>query len=256
MNFRVLTAVALLLATTSLFSCKKEKESIYLPSATTGTINIGFDYVFGSNLLPWKIGEQYVHTRTGDTMTFTTFKFYVSNIRFKNSKGEWWSEPMSYHLVCNTCPEKEGIKIDNVPGGEYVEMQYTMGIDSAANVSGVYNGDLTLANGMFWDWNSGFIMLKAEGNSPNSTTGVFAFHLGGFSGADNIVTVNNTDFKGTKMNISASKSATVTLRVNPARLWHSVDGLSTRSTVHMPGPVAKTMAQDFYNNISFYNLAN
>ncbi|MCB0700706.1 MAG: hypothetical protein H6551_07355 [Chitinophagales bacterium] len=255
MNLRVITSVALMLAVTSLYSCKKEKQSIYPPTNVVGNVNVNFDYVFGHNLLPWTIGTQYVHPMTGDTMTFTTFKFYVSNIKFKDSKGNWWSEPNSYHLVCNTCPEKANIKINNVPGGDYVEMQYTMGIDSAMNVSGVYNGDLTLGNGMFWDWNSGFIMLKAEGNSPNSTTGVFAFHLGGFTGSDNIVTIKNTNFDGKTMAITNTKDAAVTLRVNPARLWHSVDGLSVRSTVHMPGPIAKTMATDFYSNISFLGLS-
>lgn len=129
-----------------------------------------------------------------------------------------------------------------------------MGVDSAANVSGAGTGALSLANAMYWDWNSGYIMLKAEGNSPQSTTGTFAIHPGGFSGEYNIVTVKSTDLGSEKLIIEKDKTPTVNMTVNPAMLWDSMPGLSYNSVVHQPGPTAKQMAKDFYKSVVFAGL--
>ena len=74
------------------------------------------------------------------------------------------------------------LTLSDVPEGSYTEMSYVLGVDSTRNVSGAQAGALSTANGMFWSWSTGYIMLKAEGTSPNSGTGSFSFHLGGFSG--------------------------------------------------------------------------
>jgi hypothetical protein len=65
----------------------------------------------------------------------------------------------------------------NVPAGTYTGMYLTMGVDSARNVSGAQEGALDPANGMFWSWTSGYIMIKAEGLSPQGAGGSFTYHL-------------------------------------------------------------------------------
>src|SRR5690606_18580217 len=109
------------------------------------------------------------------------------------------------------------LDIDNVPAGYYVEIQYTMGVDSEKNVSGAQVGALSLSNGMFWDWNSGYIMLKAEGYSPQAENNGFAFHLGGFSGADNIVTTKPTilTFSNDTIFIKKGRAPIVNIPANP-----------------------------------------
>lgn len=233
--------------------CKKEKDSTPQP-ATTGSLNVQFEYVFGANQLPWKIGQTMTHPKTGDTLTFQTFKFYVTNLKFKDASGNWWAEPNSHHLVCASCPGNSTFTIDNVPAADYVAMEYTMGVDSATNVSGVYDGDLSLGTGMYWDWNSGFIMIKAEGLSPNSSTNAFAIHLGGFKGSENIVTVKQADFGSNKLSVDGGNAHTVKMIANPAKLWHNAPGVSTRSTVHMPGAAAVEMAKPFYDGIYFKSV--
>ena len=242
------------LATTTLLlpSCKKEKQST--PIAQNGDMKVSFDFVFGSNMLPWEIGKTMVHTKTGDTLTFSLFKFYVSNIKLKDANGNWWSAPNSYYLLCTDCEEGYAFTVKNIPVGNYTEMQYTMVVDSAANRLGAGTGALSLANNMYWDWNSGYIMLKAEGTSPNSPSGNFIFHLGGYMGTDNVITVKNTNFDGTVLNIEKGKQPNVRLVANPARLWHSSPGVSVKSVIHAPGPEAVTMAKNFYDNIAFKAL--
>jgi hypothetical protein len=240
-----IVAIALL----GLGACKK-KENI-IPPPADGSVKVQFSYVFGSAALPWVLNKQMVHTKTGDTLTFTTFRFYVSNVKLQRKDGSWWAQPESYYLVDANSTAASSFTIPAVPANDYVAMQYTMGVDSTRNVSGANTGALALSNGMFWDWNSGYIMLKAEGYSPNSPTNSFAFHLGGFSGENNIVTVKTADFGKTVAVGGSAPAMTVKILANPARLWHSSPNLQTRSTIHMPGPDAKIMARDFYDNITF-----
>ena len=106
---------------------------------------------------------------------------------------------------------------------------------------------------MFWSWNTGYVMLKAEGTSPQSSNGTFSFHLGGFSGDNSIVTSKLATFDNNSLTITLNKTAEVQLKANPAKLFHA-DPLSSGSVVHMPGAKAKQMAANFYGGISFVTL--
>lgn len=234
-------------------SCKKDDNNTVTPTPTEGSLKVQFDYVFGSSMLPWELNKQFIHPKTGDTLNFSMFRFYVSNIKLKNENGIWWSQPESYFLVDAASTTASSFSISNIPVGKYTAVEYTMGVDSLRNVSGSQTGALSLQNGMFWDWNSGYIMLKAEGYSPNSPTGGFALHLGGFSGALNIVTVKTAEF-GKAITIDNSTNPTMTMTANPAKLWHSSPGLKTISVIHAPGVEAKQMAKDFYDNVSVSNI--
>lgn len=235
-------------------SCKEKENIIPTVQPTTGEMEVRFDYVFGANALPWELGKTFVHPKTGDTLTFTLFRFYVSNIKLKKEDGSWWVHPNSYFLLDAKSTSESTMLLKDVPNGSYTEMEYTMGVDSLMNVSGAHEGALSFTNAMFWDWNSGYIMLKAEGNSPNSPSNTFALHLGGFSGTTNVVTTNNTGFSGEKLHINSSKRGVIKLTANTARLWHSAPGVDSVNIIHAPGAVAKTMAKDFYSGIIFSGL--
>lgn len=250
LKFTSLLSIALLLVF-STNSCKKDDDD---DNNGPGDVTISFDYVFGANALPWAINETLQHPKTGDTLTFTEFIFYVSNVRLQREDGSWWEEADSYHLVCAKCDDASSFTLTEVPNGNYVAMEYTMGVDSTRNVSGAQSGALSPTAGMFWDWNSGYIMLKAEGQSPQSSTGSFTFHLGGFSGPYNIITKKSTDFFGNKLAVSEGSNPELVFLANPARLWHSSPSVSDRNTIHMPGEAAYNMAIDFYSNISFKEM--
>lgn len=236
----------------ALSSCKKDPPE---PELKYGNIDVKFEYVFGSNQEPFEIGKQYTHPKTGDVMTFSLFKFYVSNIKLKKDDGTWWVHPDSYFLLDAKSAEASTFTVSDIPAGTYTEMEYTMGVDSFMNVSGVYEGALSLTNNMFWDWNSGFIMLKAEGDSPNAPSpNKFALHLGGFKGEDNIVTVKTTNFENSTLTVTESGQPTITMLANPARLWHNAPKLDSVYVIHSLGPVAVQMANGFYGNVAFKSL--
>ena len=97
-------------------------------------------------------------------------------------------------------------------------------------------------------------MLKAEGTSPASSDGSFAFHLGGFKGEFAVPTVKAYSLG--KLIVDGDREAEIHMVANTGRLWHEADGLAVRSTTHMPGAVAKQMTGTFYDGIVFDHIHN
>jgi hypothetical protein len=123
-------------------------------------------------------------TANNDSLSIQLFKYYISNISFTDNLGNTWYETESYHLIDAADPASWTFTINNVPAGTYTSMNYMIGVDSTRNVSGSQTGALDPVYGMFWTWNSGYIMAKLEGRSPSSpqSFGMVNFHIGGFAG--------------------------------------------------------------------------
>lgn len=254
MEFPKIAAFAAIILST-FTACKKDNNTTPAPNnVTKGSFKLEFEHIWGTPATEFELGTDLIHPMTGDTLNFTKFKYYLSNIKLKKSDGTWWSEEESYHLIDISVAGSNVLKLDNVPSGTYTELQYTLGVDSTRNVSGAQTGALSISNGMFWSWNSGYIMLKAEGTSPNSSSGSFAFHLGGFKGANNIVTTRTTDFEGSTLDINPSASPQVHMQVNPAFLWCNGVSCKVTNSIMMPGADAKIMANLFYNDIKFEHI--
>lgn len=252
----IIAAVAVTLFASS---CKKDKnnDDDSSSTATTGTVTVNMSHRWVSSSSNFLLNMQLIHPMTGDTLVFTTLKYYVSNLKLKKEDGTWISMPESYFLVDLTDDNSAILSFPNVPVGEYTDLEYTMGVDSTRNVSGAQTGALALTNDMFWSWNSGYIMLKAEGTSPNSSTGSYSFHLGGFSGTNNIVTTNTVNFTGygDNLTVTANHTSEVHMLVNVAKLWHNAPSVDSINTIHMPGQNAVNMASAFYTQgITFDHL--
>lgn len=228
-------------------SCKKDNpEPTPEPSATTGTVKVKLDHKWGMNWDAFAMNTAYTHPMSAEEITFTKLKYYISNVKLKKTDGTWWSQPESYFLVEvgeNTVPE---LSISGVPVGTYTDIEYTIGVDSTRNVSGSQTGALSTSNGMFWSWNSGYIFIKAEGTSPDSPSGAFEYHIGGFKDENNTnaIRVNTQNFGG-ELAVTGSNNPMIHFYVNAARFWHGGVLLANMNTVHMPGANAITLADNF-----------
>lgn len=241
-----------LFATFFLSNCDNSKDD---PEPTgAGTLGIEFEHVWATSGQKFELNKMLFHPTTSDSLKFTRFQYYLSNIQLKKEDGTWWICPESYYLLDVSKPASLVLNLTDIPAGNYTEMKYIMGVDSTRNVSGAQTGALSASNGMLWDWNTGYIMIKAEGISSNSSTKSFTFHLGGFSGLNNIVTQKTTNFNGNILKIGSDKLPEIGITVNPARLWHSSPSVSVVNILKMPGSKAKTMAKDFYELVSFSHL--
>lgn len=216
------------------------------PMSQSGTVQIVFTNNVGN--VPLVLNTAWYKNAHNDSFQVSMFKYYISNIKL-NKSGSNFTEAESYHLLNHADATSLSFNLNDVPMGTYNSITFTIGVDSFRNVSGAQTGALDPANGMFWSWNSGYIMMKFEGISPQSTqTGnVLKYHIGGFSGVNNTVktvTLNlpqsiTVDANSKKIKLSANILA---LFSNPNTI-----NFSTMSSVQMPGVESKMLADNYAN---------
>lgn len=266
--------VALAASTLFLNSCKKEGctdptatnynekakkddgSCTYTPAATTGKVTIMLEHTWADSGTEFELGTAYTHPTTNDDLTFTTLKYYISNFKLKKADGTWWTQPNSYYLVNLSDPSTTSLTLTDIPNGNYTEVSYVLGVDSTRNVSGAQEGALSTTNGMFWSWNSGYIMVKAEGTCPQSGTGSFTYHLGGFSGTNKIVTTRTDAFGAESLVVSATSNGKIHFMVDPSELFLNYGSVTNGSNVQMPGAMAKNLATGFYSGFMFEHIHN
>ena len=113
--------------------------------------------------------------------------------------------------------------VADLQAGKYDKLQFLLGVDSIRNCSGAQTGALDPMNGMFWTWNSGYIMFKLEGNSTASTADLqrIEHHIGGYKGSDNVATVIHLDFNTTKLlEIKAGATTELVIETNLDNYWN------------------------------------
>ncbi len=117
-----------------------------------------------------------------DTLQIEVFRFYISNIKLHYSDASTYSEENSYHLIDIENPNSLQIPILKKSEKVITKVEFSIGVDSLASVSGAMSGDLDPTKGMYWAWQSGFINMKIEGTSSSCTTrkNKFQFHIGGY----------------------------------------------------------------------------
>lgn len=167
-----------------LTSCTK-KDDVVTEDKNVGTVKIGIENVAGDK--PLILDSLWYKTAYGDSLQISIYNYFISNIKLKNEDGTVFAEPESYHLILGNDGKSHVFEIGNVPPGKYTSISFMIGVDSTRNVSGAQTGALDPNSGMFWDWNTGYIMAKMEGKSPQGNGGGLIYHLGGYAGDDNIL---------------------------------------------------------------------
>lgn len=176
--------IALLLITAAI-SCQKELHFDKVPEKEHNLI-IKFLPVATYDSVPLVLGKSYKNNFKED-YTPTAFKFYVHNFVMTNTdSGKIFKLAQDkYYLVDFADSASTEVKISIQPY-VYNRLYITIGVDSARNVSGPQTDALDPAKGMFWTSTTGYIMAKLEGTSPKSPSGKFEYHIGGFSGTENV----------------------------------------------------------------------
>lgn len=248
-NFWASLAVASLFAV-SFTSCDPKTP------AGPGSLTLEFEHVFGTAELPFALNTDYVHPMTGDSLNFSMFKYYVSNVVLTAEDGSTWAAPESYYLVDASVPASALLTLEGVPANHYTGVSFLLGVDSARNVSGAQTGALDPANNMFWSWNSGYIFVKAEGTSPQAAMGGFQFHLGGFAAEKNAIQSLDFSFGTTHAMVEEGANPTVHMMFNVGKLWHGQPSVATQAMIHMPGANAVSRMQALASGMSFEHLHN
>lgn len=162
-------------------SCRKKPDPQVVDSPSA--LEIAFENVVNGQ--PLVLESKYYTNENGDSFVVNKYKYYISNISLYSTDGTEFKEPESYHLVDAAVDSSLQFTISGVPGGNYDKIRFLIGVDSTRNVSGAQKGALDPVHGMFWDWESGYIMAMLEGTSPQSSNSFIAYHITGYAGEYN-----------------------------------------------------------------------
>lgn len=239
--------LAAFIAATVLTSCQKE-----LKSGDDATANhdltITFKAVVDNDALVF--GDTY-NNIWGEPYTVSMFKFYICQVKLFNVDSGISHDVNKdeYFLVNFADNNSTVLKLKAVPR-TYNRIGFVIGVDSIRNVSGAQTGALDPAKGMFWTWSTGYIMAKLEGNSPvsNQPNNKFEYHVGGFSGPDNVVKPVTLSFPlGQDITLQPGKSSAMTITAN-VNAWFSGPNdimLSTNPVCMTPGALARQIAENY-----------
>jgi hypothetical protein len=242
------------------WQCKKDQPAEPEPvPVTTNTMRISFNNVVGASPLVLGAPYQYVNLN-GDSFLVSAYKYYISNISFTDAQNNTWSEPESYHLVDASNPASLMLTINGVPYGNYTSMHFMIGVDSARNISGAQTGALDPANGMFWTWNTGYIMAKVEGKSPQSggPANSIMFHVAGYDGPYATQREVTLSFGATSAQVSSSVSPVVHINSDVQQWFQSPDliDFSLTYAVSSSGMAAWRIANNYVDMFSVTGVDN
>ncbi|MCH8545152.1 MAG: hypothetical protein LAT54_00310 [Cryomorphaceae bacterium] len=241
----------------SLTACSDDDDNGNGNGDAAASVTIKFDHGWGPNHLPFAINTALMHPATQEEITFTKLRYYVTNIELHKADGTVWKEDESYRIVTvegNSSVQE--LTVPNVPPGEYSAVKFMIGVDEDRNTSGAQEGALSPAENMFWDWSTGYIFFKAEGMSPAAPNGQFMYHIGGFEDPHNAIRTTTIAFGEQRLNVVAASNPSIHLKVNSARFWHGGISLADVFSIHMPGPNATTIADNWIGAFRFDHLHN
>ena len=231
MKFSAFAAGVFAVATLSLAGCKKDEA---VPNQ--GTVDIEFEQVVGT--APLTLNTQTYTTPAGDQFKINVFKQYISNIKLNKTDGSTYAVPESYFLLDASDASTLELPLKNIPVGDYKSMTFTVGVDSARNVSGAQTGALDPSKSMFWTWNSGYIYTKLEGTSPQApkaagaTEGGLVFHIGGFKSPNNTIRTVTVAFgPGPNLLVRPDHAPEVHLQADVMKMFVSTPGVAGTSDV-------------------------
>jgi hypothetical protein len=195
----------------------------------------------------------------GEDYVITKFKYYVSNTAFY-SAGKRYNKKNYYHLVNQAIDSSLSFTI-SLAANKYNSIGFLIGVDSARNSSGAQTGPLDPLNDMFWTWNTGYVMIKMEGTSPQSSAvnNKVEYHVGGFKGENNALHYLTFALPGSKqLIIQKGKTSTIIIEVDVAKFWDAATAIKITETpvCSLPGTLAKRIAGNFYRLFKVVDVIN
>ncbi|WP_020601788.1 MbnP family protein [Spirosoma spitsbergense] len=208
-------------------------------TVTTGKLRITFDNVAGASDLKLETGSY--QNAAGEAFTITKFNYFVSNIRLRKANGSEYVVPQdsSYFLIQEEKPVSQMVTLSYIPVGDYIGLTFMIGVDSLRSLADISKRtgvlDPGLNDGMYWEWNSGYIFMKLEGKSalaPATQNNTFFYHVGGFGGGyDGKKTINNLrtatlSFNNDVAKVQTTSTPTVQLTTDALKVFNGQTKLS------------------------------
>lgn len=194
--------------------------------AEEAALRITFSHVVNDE--PLELNSRRYVNALGQTYNITKFRYYVSNIRLRNTQnGEVYIEPESYHLVGTENGSTYDVLLSGIPLGAYNQLEFAIGVDNSTNTSTDRLGALDPSNDMAWDWNTGYKFILLEGNyyPENADPAPLVYHVGSDPNY-RILTYTLGQAGDAALELAAGTEKQVQMQVDVAQLFatpHAVD---------------------------------
>lgn len=247
-------------------ACQKDKDATPEPQGT-GSLEIKFEHFVGNSRL--RLGQSYTNPVTQEEFTPDMLRYILSNFVLIRHDGSEYVVPQDKSYFIINLEENQSlnkIQIDDIPAGKYTGLRFIIGVDSLMSTKPTEQRPSVLdpggdAQGMYWNWNTGYIFVKFEGTSPQSTANNnrFRYHIGGFGGYDsptiNCIRELSISF-GQEVNISQSHKRSAHMIVDILKLFNGMNNgnqilrIGERPTV-MFNPFAVHIADNYKHMFIF-----
>ena len=201
---------------------------------------------------------KYINCRN-EIFSISKLKYYISNIGLQTFGKKNFFEQNSYHLINEEDPESKSFSFLILPDN-YETISFLIGVDSIKNVTGAQTDALDPLNGMFWTWNTGYIMFKMEGNSEQSALSnkKIEYHIGGFIGTNNVLRMVKLNFKEYQIVLKKYKSSQIIIQFDLDKIWNTTNDLSITQTpvCTTPGVLATNIANNYSAAFKIIEVVN
>jgi hypothetical protein len=232
--------------------------------ALNGDSDVGKSYAIQVTFRPVIKGEPLVFGQSytnafGEDYNITAFRFYTSPLPLPGS-----------YIVLPAAGDTKYRLIDAATGNtlfftvtaqqnKLTRFSFQVGVDSIDNVSGAQAGELDPAKGMFWTWNSGYIMAKLEGLSSYSEVPDkrFTYHIGGFSGENNTIRkITLSVPENRQITLQDQRTTTIIVDADIDKWFNAAHALriADNAFVHSPGPLAALYADNYATVFSITSI--
>jgi len=153
-----------------LAGCKKEEQG-------SGTVGVQIAYKVDSKDLAFDV-KDYI-CEAGYPYEISKLEYYLSSFSMKDSKGKLHTVEGIFYVNAKRS-ETNLLTFTDVPAGDYTDLYFTLGLDTAKNKSNALEATVDNTN-MAWPdmMGGGYHFMKFEGYFTNSSSNTgFALHLG------------------------------------------------------------------------------
>jgi len=152
-------------------------------SSPSSEIELAFIGQIADEPLPPKGQDIYKEKSHGESMLITNWSLLMSNLALVKENGDTVQLGDGYQWADIT-GTRNVFNYKGIPQGNYVGLQFTMGLDSATNHGNpqVWPSDHPLnpnLNGLHWGWAGGYIFQAFDGRykvNETEPSGSFSFH--------------------------------------------------------------------------------
>lgn len=171
----------LLLASILMFSCNDDMEENIIQE------DVSFNFHFHPTVGSEEFSSDQAYSINNHEVVFSTVSFYVSNISLKDKDGlelklNNATEEKEDDLFLLVSADKMIYEGVTVPGGEYSNLSFQLGVDTVVNKTiepSAWPSNHALSEDFpgfaYWSWNSGYKFIVAEGTIDGEP---FKYHIG------------------------------------------------------------------------------